>query len=74
MIDAAPYKGFPKVWHTADDHGENLDLNTVEDWSMLVTAFAAEWMELEGYLQDSNASGKRGAEKRSAKDWDKTEL
>lgn len=74
VIDAAPYKGFPKVWHTADDHGENLDLNTVEDWSMLVTAFAAEWMELEGYLQDSNASGKRGAEKRSAKDWDKTEL
>ena len=74
VIDAAPFKGFPKVWHTADDHGENLDLNTVEDWSMLVTAFAAEWMELEGYLQDSNASGKRGAEKRSAKDWDKTEL
>lgn len=75
VIDAAPFKGFPKVWHTADDHGENLDLNTVEDWSMLVTAFAAEWMELEGYLQDSNTSGKRGDQKRSAKDsWDKTEL
>lgn len=73
LIDAAPFKGFPKVWHTMDDNAENLDMNTVEDWSMLVTAFAAEWMELEGFFEP--ASGKRGNGKRSASDdWDKTEL
>lgn len=74
VIDAAPHKGFPKVWHTMDDHGANLDLPTVEDWSMLVTAFAAEWMELEGYFEKPDA-GKRDGEKRSAGYiWDKSEL
>lgn len=55
VIDYAPFKGFPAVWHTIDDDGEHLDLNTVEDWSMLVTAFAAEWMELEGYFDQQAA-------------------
>jgi len=76
LIDAAPFKGFPKVWHTMDDNAENLDMDTVEDWSMLLTAFAAEWMELDGFFQEP-ASGKRGNGngKRSASDdWDKTEL
>ncbi|KAJ5860906.1 uncharacterized protein N7529_008216 [Penicillium soppii] len=50
LIDYAPFKGFPAVWHTIDDDGEHLDLDSVEDWSMLVAAFAAEWMELEGYF------------------------
>ncbi|OGE51830.1 hypothetical protein PENARI_c012G07474 [Penicillium arizonense] len=50
LIDYAPFKGFPSVWHTIDDDGEHLDTETVEDWGMLVTAFAAEWMELEGYF------------------------
>lgn len=45
---------FPIVWHTIDDDGDHLDLPTVEDWSMLVTAFAAEWMELEGYFDAQN--------------------
>lgn len=49
LIDASPF-GFPKVWHTIDDNAENLDLDTIEDWSLLITAFAAEWMELEGYM------------------------
>ncbi|RAO70288.1 uncharacterized protein BHQ10_006300 [Talaromyces amestolkiae] len=44
---------FPDVWHSIHDDGEHLDLPTVEDWSMLVTAFAAEWMELEGYFDDA---------------------
>ncbi len=39
---------FPRVWHTIEDDGEHLDLDTTEDWAMLVTAFAAEWMDLEG--------------------------
>ena len=41
---------FPRVWHEIDDDGEHLDMDTVEDWAKLVTAFAAEWMELEGFL------------------------
>ncbi|RDH39530.1 hypothetical protein BDQ94DRAFT_133246 [Aspergillus welwitschiae] len=49
VIDAGPH-GFPPVWHRIEDDGEHLDLATVEDWSLLVTAFAAEWMELEGFM------------------------
>ena len=41
---------FPKVWHEITDDGEHLNLDVVEDWTKLVTAFAAEWMELEGFL------------------------
>lgn len=42
---------FPQVWHTSDDNGENLDMGTVHDWAILTTAFAAEWMELEGFFE-----------------------
>ncbi|KAJ5446347.1 Peptidase M28 [Penicillium cf. griseofulvum] len=59
LIDFAPFKGFPPVWHTIDDDGEHLDLDTVEDWSMLVTAFAAEWMELEGYFDHPSSLNPR---------------
>ncbi|KAF2691761.1 hypothetical protein K458DRAFT_482473 [Lentithecium fluviatile CBS 122367] len=41
---------FPHVWHDITDDGEHLDMDTVEDWTRLVTAFAAEWMELEGFF------------------------
>ena len=41
---------FPNVWHTMDDDGEHLDMDTVNDWATLTTAFAAEWLELEGYF------------------------
>ena len=41
---------FPTVWHTMDDDGEHLDGPTVQDWAKVVTAFAAEWMDLEGLL------------------------
>jgi glutaminyl-peptide cyclotransferase len=41
---------FPSVWHTMADDGEHLDIPTVKDWAKLVTAFAAEWLELDGYL------------------------
>lgn len=50
LIDFDPRKGFPAVWHTIDDDAEHLDMNTVEDWSVLIAAFAAEWMDLEEYL------------------------
>jgi glutaminyl-peptide cyclotransferase len=41
---------FPWVWHTPDDDGEHLDIPTVQDWAQLTTAFAAEWLELEGFM------------------------
>jgi len=45
---------FPRVWHVMDDDGEHLDLDTVADWSLLVTAFAAEWLDLDGFLEAKN--------------------
>ena len=42
---------FPRVWHEMSDDGAHLDMDTTEDWAVLVAAFAAEWMELEGFLQ-----------------------
>ncbi|KAL1612045.1 hypothetical protein SLS60_000268 [Paraconiothyrium brasiliense] len=41
---------FPHVWHDISDDGEHLDMETVEDWTRLVTAFTAEWMDLEGFF------------------------
>lgn len=41
---------FPAVWHTMADDGEHLDIPTVKDWAKIVTAFSAEWMELDDYL------------------------
>lgn len=49
---------FPSVWHKMDDNGDNLDIPTVEDWALLTTAFAAEYMELEGFF-DADAKAKR---------------
>lgn len=49
---------FPLVWHEKEDDGEHLDLDTVEDWARIVTAFAAEWMELEGFF-DFKAESRR---------------
>ncbi|KAJ2980508.1 hypothetical protein NQ176_g2594 [Zarea fungicola] len=41
---------FPAVWHTMEDNGQNLDMPTTRDWAKIVTAFAAEWMDLTGML------------------------
>lgn len=41
---------FPKVWHHMADDGAHLDLDTCADWAVLVTAFVAEWMDLEGFF------------------------
>jgi len=49
---------FPAVWHTIDDDGEHLDLNTVEDWAMLLTAFAAEWFELNDFMNNGVSTTK----------------
>ena len=62
---------FPRVWHTIDDDGEHLDIDTVEDWALLTTAFAAEWLELEGYFDTWLPASKQ---KRADHDDRKTEL
>ena len=72
IIDTSSW-GFPPVWHTLDDNAEHLDMATTEDWSLLVTAFAAEWMELEGYMEIPKASDKSSTVKQRSS-WDKTEL
>lgn len=41
---------FPSVWHTMNDDAKHLDIPTIEDWALLTSAFAAEYMELEGYF------------------------
>ena len=41
---------FPSVWHTMNDDGEHLDMKACDDWAVIITAFAAEWMDLEGHL------------------------
>ncbi|CAK4031570.1 Glutaminyl-peptide cyclotransferase [Lecanosticta acicola] len=60
---------FPSVWHTINDDGEHLDMDTVNDWTLLTIVFAAEWMELEGFFtQDTTAhlkARKLGEEEKS---------
>jgi len=41
---------FPAFWHTMDDDAEHLDIPTLRDWARIVTAFVAEWMELDGEM------------------------
>ncbi|MCJ1367815.1 hypothetical protein MMC16_006950 [Acarospora aff. strigata] len=53
---------FPRVWHELDDDGEHLDMDTVEDWALLTTAFAAEWMDLEGFFESTGENVGRGDE------------
>lgn len=62
---------FPAVWHTINDDGKHLDLDVVEDWAMITTAFAAEWLELEGYMQGASKPAKS---KRSNVEEGKSEL
>jgi glutaminyl-peptide cyclotransferase len=37
---------FPKVWHTMEDDGDHLDMQTVRDWARIVSAFALEWLDM----------------------------
>jgi glutaminyl-peptide cyclotransferase len=65
---------YPAVWHRIEDDGEHLDIPTVEDWATLTAAFAAEWLELDGFLEQAGRDKAR-ARKRTADDViSKTEL
>lgn len=56
---------FPAVWHTMDDDAAHLDVTTIRDWARIMTAFVAEWMDLEGYLSapEERDPGSRYSEK-----------
>ncbi|KAK5663683.1 hypothetical protein OQA88_4114 [Cercophora sp. LCS_1] len=47
---------FPAVWHTMDDDAAHLDIPTVRDWARIMTAFVAEWMELDGLFLPTKAA------------------
>lgn len=68
---------FPRVWHTRQDDGAHLHIPTVKDWSRLVTGFAAEWMELEGFMNAGQAASDHVRERKRASSQqanDKSEL
>ncbi|MCJ1406825.1 hypothetical protein MMC19_000895 [Ptychographa xylographoides] len=48
---------FPRVWHEMDDDGEHLDMDTVNDWTKLVTGFIGEWMDLDGFFITKRKAG-----------------
>ncbi|KAF2436953.1 peptidase M28 [Tothia fuscella] len=58
---------FPNVWHTANDDGAHLDIPTCEDWAKLVTAFTAEWMDLEGFMRVEGKPAAPAAEMEKSK-------
>lgn len=66
---------FPTVWHTMLDDGEHLDLPTVRDWAKIMTAFVAEWMDLDGALLSQQEScAVEEEEKGSGSSMEKDEL
>jgi glutaminyl-peptide cyclotransferase len=66
---------FPDVWHKIEDDGAHLDLSVCDDWAKIVTAFTAEWMDLEGHLPRLPAvQAERERDEKKAKRVSKTEL
>ena len=65
---------YPIVWHRIEDDGEHLHIPTVEDWATLTAAFAAEWLELDGFFDQ--VGGNQAAVKKRTEDsvTSKTEL
>jgi glutaminyl-peptide cyclotransferase len=43
---------FPPTWHTMDDDVNHLDPDSIGDWAKIVSAFAAEWLELDEFMSD----------------------
>ncbi|KAI1342847.1 glutaminyl-peptide cyclotransferase [Xylariaceae sp. FL0016] len=51
---------FPDTWHTMNDNAEHLDIVTLDDWSKIIIAFAAEWMELDDFAIHMALATKQG--------------
>ncbi|KAI0410139.1 glutaminyl-peptide cyclotransferase [Xylaria palmicola] len=45
---------FPPTWHTMDDDADHLDPDSIDDWAKIITAFAAEWLELDEFMVHDN--------------------
>jgi hypothetical protein len=54
---------FPPVWHTMEDDGAHLDVPTIRDWAKIMTAFVAEWMDVEGYVPEVKIGAEAGEAK-----------
>ena len=65
---------FPAVWHRIEDDGEHLDIPTVEDWATLTAAFAAEWLELDGFFDNAGKDKVRARKPTEERVVSKTEL
>ncbi|KAI0798284.1 glutaminyl-peptide cyclotransferase [Xylaria sp. FL0064] len=48
---------FPPTWHTMDDDVDHLDPASIDDWAKIVTAFAAEWLELDEFVAQITYGG-----------------
>ena len=57
---------FPRVWHEMDDDAAHLDADTVDDWAVLVSGFAAEWLDLDKFLDEGSAGRENGGKERRA--------
>lgn len=65
---------FPDVWHKMTDDGEHLHMPTTRDWAKIVTAFAAEWMDLSGKLPQLAATKPKRSETMEPSTSERTEL
>ena len=65
---------FPPVWHKMSDDGEHLDMDTTEDWAVLVTAFAAEWMDVGDFTGTQSGHKRRLNDGKVERIISKTEL
>jgi glutaminyl-peptide cyclotransferase len=50
---------FPDVWHTMEDDGAHLDMATVRDWGVIVSAFVLEWLDMMEVWDEPGEEGKR---------------
>jgi hypothetical protein len=41
---------FPQTWHNLNDDGDHLDLDAIHDWSLILTIFVAEYLNLTGNI------------------------
>jgi glutaminyl-peptide cyclotransferase len=73
VLHLIPFR-YPAVWHRIEDDGEHLDIPTVEDWATLTAAFAAEWLELDGFFDQIGRNQARVKKRTEGHVISKTEL
>ncbi|KAI1433844.1 glutaminyl-peptide cyclotransferase [Xylaria sp. CBS 124048] len=48
---------FPSTWHTLLDDADHLDSESIDDWAKILTAFVAEWLELDEFMGQIDHEG-----------------